>query len=202
VPLRLVGTGALEGSLRARYPEARFSGRLSPPEIARVAQRARLLVMPSRYPEPYGLVAMEAARSGLPVVLPSTALLAEDLVRHGAGVAVDPRETAAFAAVLGELAQDNARVRAMSEAAINLPTDLALSPDMWIARLLDFYAARLAALAVSGQMPDQRPDAAPRGAEPDSSREPTLLERTARARPLSTAELAAGARRSRSRSGE
>jgi glycosyltransferase involved in cell wall biosynthesis len=38
------------------------------------------LVMPSRYPEPYGLVAMEAARSGLPVVLPSTALLAEDLV--------------------------------------------------------------------------------------------------------------------------
>lgn len=202
VPLRLVGTGALEGTLRARYPEARFSGRLSPPEIARVAQRARLLVMPSRYPEPYGLVAMEAARSGLPVVLPSTALLAEDLVRHGAGVAVDPRDTAAFAAVLGELAQDNARVRAMSEAAIALPTDLALSPDMWIARLLDFYAARLAALAVSGQMPDQRPDAAPRVAEPDSLPEPAVPERTARERPLSTAELAAGARRSRSRSGE
>lgn len=209
VPLRLVGSGALEATLRARHPEARFSGRLSPAEIARVAQRARLLVMPSRYPEPYGLVAMEAARSGIPVILPPTALLAGDLVRHGAGLAIDPRDTPSFAAQLAALAQDHARIRAMSEAAFALPDDLALSPDAWVGRLLDFYAARLAARSVAehaqtqGQPCDERRQRAVDGPDvsPPSAGWPGL-GRTGRTRPLSTAELASGARRSRSRSSE
>lgn len=201
VPLRLVGSGALEATLRARYPEARFSGRLAPPDIARVARRARVLVMPSRYPEPYGLVAMEAARSGIPVILPATALLAGDLVHHGAGLATDPRDTAGFAAQLAALAQDDGRVRAMSEAAFALPADLALSPEAWTGRLLDFYAARLAAVAVSGAASPYpvREDEGPCAGSPE--RDPAR-GRTGRARPSSTAELAAGARLSRSRSDE
>ncbi|NMN03564.1 MULTISPECIES: glycosyltransferase family 4 protein [unclassified Novosphingobium] len=204
VPLRLVGSGAMEPMLRARHPEARFSGRLSPAEIARVARRARLLVMPSRYPEPYGLVAMEAARSGLSVILPGTALLADDMVRHGAGVAIDPRDTAGFAQHLAALAQDDARVRAMSEAAFALPDDLALSPNAWIARLLDFYAARLAASAVSGGPAPYpaREDECPATPSASASGVWPGRGRTRRARPSSTAELAAGARLSRSRNGE
>jgi len=149
--------------------------------------------MPSRYPEPYGLVAMEAARSGIPVILPGTALLAHDMVRHGAGLAVNPRDTAGVAENLAALAQDDDRVRAMSQAAFALPAELGLSTQAWITRLLDFYAARIAAVAVSAAEPpsDQAASAAP-------AEEQAALRRKARACPSSTAELAAGTRGSRS----
>ncbi|MBU6190738.1 MAG: glycosyltransferase family 4 protein [Betaproteobacteria bacterium] len=153
VPIRLVGDGADRARLSAEYPEARFAGRLPPAKIGALAASARLLVMPSRYPEPYGLVAMEAALSGLPVILPPSALLAPDLVAAGAGLAIDPCDTAAFAAALGRLAQDDARVAAMSHAAFTATRHLALSPQEWIDRLLSQYGARLEgvqALAASG----------------------------------------------------
>ena len=143
MPIRLVGDGALHASLAAEYPEAQFAGRLPPAEIGALAQTARVLVMPSRYPEPYGLVAMEAALAGLPVILPPTALLAPDLVEAGAGIAVDPRDTKAFAAALAGLASDDAKVAAMSHAAFTRTQHLALSPDAWIDRLLSHYAGRL-----------------------------------------------------------
>jgi glycosyltransferase involved in cell wall biosynthesis len=145
MPIRLVGDGADRAQLAHAYPEARFAGRLPPGAIGALAASARVLVMPSRYPEPYGLVAMEAALAGLPVVLPPSALLAPDLVAAGAGIAVDPRDTAAFAAVLAGLARDHARVEAMSRAAFTATRHLALSPEEWIDALLAHYAARLAA---------------------------------------------------------
>ena len=143
VTMRVIGDGAMAADLRARYPEMTFDGRLDPAAIAQVARHARVLVMPSRYPEPYGLVAIEALRSGLPVVLPPSALLADDIVGRKAGVAVDPRDTPAFAAVLRRLIDDDGAIRAMSEAAFAQSHALALDPAEWIARLLDRYAALL-----------------------------------------------------------
>ena len=143
VPIRLVGDGADRTRLAAEYPEAQFAGRLPPARIGALAASARMLVMPSRYPEPYGLVAMEAALAGLPVILPPSALLARDLVAAGAAMSVDPRDTAALAAVLAALARDDARVAAMSHAAFTATRHLALSPEEWIDRLLVHYAARL-----------------------------------------------------------
>ncbi|MEI6644205.1 MAG: glycosyltransferase [Novosphingobium sp.] len=143
VPIQLVGDGADRTRLEAEYPEARFAGRLAPASIAALAKGARMLVMPSRYPEPYGLVAMEAALAGLPVVLPPSALLAPDLEAAEAGIAVDPRDTSAFAAALAALAGDDARTEAMSRAAFTRTRHLALSPDAWIDRLLAHYGACL-----------------------------------------------------------
>lgn len=143
VPIVLVGDGADRARLAAEYPEAHFAGRLPPEAIGALAASARVLVMPSRYPEPYGLVAMEAALAGLPVILPPSALLAPDLVATGAGIAVDPRDTAAFSAVLSALAADDAKVEAMSRAAFSATRHLALSPEEWIDRLLAHYGARL-----------------------------------------------------------
>ncbi|MBX9663142.1 glycosyltransferase family 4 protein [Novosphingobium sp.] len=146
LPIILVGDGADRARLASEYPEAHFAGRLVPADIAPLAATARMLVMPSRYPEPYGLVAMEAALAGLPVILPPTALLAADLVAAGAAVMVDPQDIAAHAAVLAALAQDDARVEAMSHAGFTATGHLALSPEDWIDRLLAHYAARLEAL--------------------------------------------------------
>lgn len=143
LPIILIGEGADRARLAAEYPEAHFAGRLAPPAIGALAATARVLVMPSRYPEPYGLVAMEAALAGLPVVLPPTALLAAGLVAAGAGATVDPQDVAAHAALLSALARDDARVEAMSRAGFTATRHLALSPEEWLDRLLAHYIARL-----------------------------------------------------------
>jgi glycosyltransferase involved in cell wall biosynthesis len=153
VPIRLVGDGALLDRLRAEYPEAHFTGWLDHQAILDLAQHARLLVMPSRYPEPFGLVAMEALRSGLPVVLPPSALLAEDIARIGAGVTVEPRDTPGFAAVLRQLAGDDAAIATMSHAGFAQSDRLALDPQAWLDRLVDAYVSRLEAAAMRRALP-------------------------------------------------
>jgi len=143
VPIRVIGDGALAGRLRDAYPEAHFTGRLDHRAIAALACRARLLVMPSRYPEPFGLVAIEALRSGLPVIVPPSALLADDIACIGAGAMVEPRDTRTFAALLRRLADDDSAIAAMSHAAFADSGSLALDQEIWLDRLLDAYRDRL-----------------------------------------------------------
>lgn len=141
--LRCIGEGVLRDDIAQRFPTVRLEGRLSPDAIADHARRARLLVMPSRYPEPYGLVAAEAALSGIPVLAPSTAFLTQDLVTAGAGLAIDPRDTPTFAHAIRSILDDDARTAAMSRAAFAMTGTIALSPDQWIDRLLAHYTTRL-----------------------------------------------------------
>ncbi|MFD2135378.1 glycosyltransferase [Novosphingobium resinovorum] len=94
-----------------------------------------MLVMPSRYPEPFGLVAIEATWSGLPVILAETALLAQDIVDRGAGISVDPRDTSGFAAAIRRLMQDDRATREMSEAGYAKTRVLALTPKLWLDRV-------------------------------------------------------------------
>jgi glycosyltransferase involved in cell wall biosynthesis len=54
----------------------------------------------------FGIVLLEAAASGLPLVASPFAGATEDLVRDGAGSVVDPRDTQRFAAALADLAGD------------------------------------------------------------------------------------------------
>lgn len=143
VTLRCIGDGVLRDEIAQRYPQVLLEGRLPPERIAEHARRARLLVMPSRYPEPYGLVAAEAALSGIPVMAPQTAFLTDDLVGAGAGVAVEPRDTDAFAAAIRSIMNEDERTAAMSRAAFAMAGQIALSPDQWIDRLLVRYAGQI-----------------------------------------------------------
>ncbi|OAN66494.1 glycosyltransferase family 4 protein [Sphingomonas sp. TDK1] len=140
--LRCIGDGVLRAAL-SRNPAVQLEGRQNAAGIAAIAAQARLLVMPSRYPEPYGLVAAEAAWSGLPVIAPPTAFLTGDLVAAGAGMAVEPRDTANFAATLRRIIDDDALCAQMSHAAFSGTRAIALDPDAWIDRLLDTYSERL-----------------------------------------------------------
>ena len=143
VKLRLIGDGAMRPQLAADFPEVQFMGRCDASEIAHHARRARLLVMPSRYPEPFGLVAVEALWSGLPVIATDTAFLAHDIVAAGAGLAMNPRDTADFAGAIRSLFDDDAHCRRASVAAYQDTRDVALSPETWAERLLDQYDDRL-----------------------------------------------------------
>jgi glycosyltransferase involved in cell wall biosynthesis len=66
-------------------PNLRLHG-FQPHEVIRqAAERSRVLVLPSRQRETFGLVAVEAIGSGLPVILSDQALLAADVRKHQCG---------------------------------------------------------------------------------------------------------------------
>ncbi|MGH6966883.1 MAG: glycosyltransferase, partial [Phenylobacterium sp.] len=119
------------------------SGRRPWDEIGPLARRARALLMPSRYPEPYGLVAAEALWSGLPVIAAETAFLAPDIVAAGAGLACDPRDVTALGAAIRRL-MDNDLARTMSVNAFENTAAIGLTEDAWVSALLAAYEDRLA----------------------------------------------------------
>lgn len=140
--LRIIGDGPMRASLERDYPEVIFSGRRPWAEIGPLARRARALLMPSRYPEPYGLVAAEALWSGLPVIAAETAFLAPDIVAAGAGLACDPRDAAALGAAMRRLMDDDL-AWAMSVNAFENTAGIGLTEDAWVSALVAAYEDRL-----------------------------------------------------------
>lgn len=141
IRLRVVGEGPLRVPLAERHPDVDFLGWKSRDEMAGILAGARALIMPSRYPEPYGLVAAEAARSGLPVILAETAFLGPDFVRLGIGLCCDcrdPDELAAAIIQIRDMAPD--RIREMSLRARRDADLVSTTPEAWIDGLLDHYA--------------------------------------------------------------
>lgn len=143
VPLVLIGDGPLLDSLRQTYPEVHFTGRQPPDTIAQLVRDARALVMPSRYPEPYGLVAGEALWSGLPVILTDQALLAADIVGRDAGLACDLHSDTALADAMRRTMQDDVLTERMSHNAFHRTSDLGLPVERWIDALLAAYGTAL-----------------------------------------------------------
>ena len=85
-------------------------------DVDTVLGAADALAVPSKRPEPLGLVALEAAAAGLPVVASATGGVAE-VVREGvSGTQVPPDDPGALAGALRALADDPRRARAFGEA--------------------------------------------------------------------------------------
>ncbi len=139
--IEVIGDGERRDALQRRHPDVRFHGRLPSSGIADEIGRARALVVPSRYPEPFGLVIAEAVSSGVPVVLPSSALLASDVAAHGLGIVYEPNVSGALRAALHEISTlDTIALRAMSRRAHDGAARLALGEEEWIDALLRVYA--------------------------------------------------------------
>jgi glycosyltransferase involved in cell wall biosynthesis len=86
-----------------------FLGWLSPAEVADVLRRARLLALPSRWPEPFGIAGIEAMAQGRPVVATRIGGIPEWLDDGETGVLVDPGDAAALAAGLASMLEDDGR---------------------------------------------------------------------------------------------
>jgi glycosyltransferase involved in cell wall biosynthesis len=82
IPLRLVGDGPLRGAVEnAANPNIVAAGWKTPGEVALEMASALFLVMPSVWPETFGLVIVEAFCQGLPVIasrIPSIEEIIED----------------------------------------------------------------------------------------------------------------------------
>ena len=122
VPIIMAGDGPQreewQGLARTRGVDADFTGWVEPSERSRLFQRASLLAVPSLWPEPFGLVGLEAAALGLPAVAFDVGGIREWL-RHGHnGLLVNPSEGAQGlgAAIAALLASPSDRER-MAEGA-------------------------------------------------------------------------------------
>ncbi len=117
----------------------RFAGWLGAEDLARELAEASLLAMPSRWPEPAGLVGLEAHAAGRPVVASDTGGV-RDWLEHGInGLRVEPGEPRALAAALNELLADPARQGAMGEAGRRIVSER-YSPRRHVDALLEAYA--------------------------------------------------------------
>lgn len=70
--LKIVGSGPLETDLRHRYrsnTRIKFYGQLCNEITLKKISESQLLVLPSRWPEPFGLVLIEAIASGTPIAV-------------------------------------------------------------------------------------------------------------------------------------
>jgi glycosyltransferase involved in cell wall biosynthesis len=105
--------------LRALRPRAAAAGVtlrgwLPHEQVLAALGRAGIAVVPSRWPEPFGLVALEAMASGAPLIFSNRGALPE--VVGDAGVPVDPGDVAGLAAAMVALARDPARRDALEQA--------------------------------------------------------------------------------------
>ncbi|MGR9130530.1 glycosyltransferase family 4 protein [Rhizobium leguminosarum] len=149
VKLCVIGDGPLMPLVAASGDHVRAVGWRSHAEIGPTIRKARALLMPSRYPEPFGLVAIEAARSGLPVIMSRSAFLAEEMQRAGMALACDTADESAFADTLTRFSQmPGHEVRAMSERAFRLSPDLASTHEEWRDALLAEYQSLISTNAV------------------------------------------------------
>jgi glycosyltransferase involved in cell wall biosynthesis len=150
-PLCVIGDGPLREGLATAHPEAQFVGWKSRAEIAEMVADCRFFVLPSRWRETFGLVALEAATSGLPVVMSRFAPVSGELERLGAGIACDPFDEERLATSIRRLASDDAAIARMSNAAFASAAALAHTNDAWLDDLLDLYGELLTQAATSAR---------------------------------------------------
>jgi glycogen synthase len=112
--LTVVGDGPDAPALRARAErlglgaQVSFAGEQAPAAVARELNRHRVLVVPSLWPEPFGIVALEGIACGCVAVGSESGGLAEAV--GPCGVTVPNGDAPALAAALAELLGDEERM--------------------------------------------------------------------------------------------
>jgi UDP-glucose:(glucosyl)LPS alpha-1,2-glucosyltransferase len=98
----------------AEGANVRMLGYRDHPEVLAAMSRAAIVVVPSRWPEPFGLVALEALASGAALICSPRGGLKE--VAGDAAVFVNPDDPAEIAAAIRMLGRDDDRRAALAEA--------------------------------------------------------------------------------------
>jgi glycosyltransferase involved in cell wall biosynthesis len=156
--LRLIGDGPLAAEIMRLCPRAELLGWRSRAEIAELVAGARLVVSPTVNREPFGLVALEALMSGIPVIVARSSPFAGEITDRQLGLACDPHDGEALARAIARLLDDDLLVRRMSCQAIAEARRLAPTPAQWCDGLLSLYAECLRDLAAGrGQRVPETP---------------------------------------------
>ncbi len=136
----IVGKGNAEDSLRTLCAkldlvgQVEFRGWLNHEQLSSVYVGARVVAFPARWPEPFGLVGIEAMRHGRPVVAFDVGGIS-DWLQHGrTGFLVPEQDITAFADALQRLLADHTLAQTMGDAGLSASSEL-FSFDGYIAKL-------------------------------------------------------------------
>jgi glycosyltransferase involved in cell wall biosynthesis len=116
-----------------------FRGWLSSEQLAQELADASLVAIPSIWPEPFGLVGIEALAAGRPVIASDTGGIGDWLDDGVSGLCVKPGDPHALARALNELLADPERQRTMGAAGRDA-VNTRFSPARHVAAILDAYA--------------------------------------------------------------
>lgn len=142
----IAGDGIEAASIRALADrlglsgDIEFAGWQDEAGMAALFQRASVVVMPSRWPEPSGILGLEAMAHARPVVAFATGGIPEWLAHGETGLLAKPLDAAALADAITRVLDDPARGRAMGAAGAARAANL-FSPERHLAALDALYRA-------------------------------------------------------------
>jgi glycosyltransferase involved in cell wall biosynthesis len=140
----ICGEGRREPKLHAlarrvgAHERIHFKGWVNAEELAQEFADASVVAVPSVWPEPFGIVGIEAFAAGRPAVASATGGIGDWLKDGVCGIAVPPGDAGALARALTELLDDPERQRAMGQAGRDLVAEQ-FSPERHVATLLQAY---------------------------------------------------------------
>ncbi len=126
-----------------------FRGWLPAEQLAEELANASVVVMPSLWPEPFGLVGIEALAAGRPVVASATGGIGDWLVDGVSGVCVPPGDPRELARALNALLADPSRQQAMGAAGQRMVAQR-FSTERHVEALIAAYAQARATWASRG----------------------------------------------------
>jgi glycosyltransferase involved in cell wall biosynthesis len=120
--LVVAGAGNADGQLREQAGRLgvgdaiRFEGMVGEAELDRLYAGAALLAVPSRWPEPFGMVGLEAMRRGIPVAASAAGGIPDWLEDGVTGFLAKPGDPRSLAAAIARILDDPGLARRMGEA--------------------------------------------------------------------------------------
>ena len=114
-----------------------FLGPLPRKEVRDELGKAHVVVVPSRWPEPFGIIGLEAMAAGRPVVASNVGGIPEWLDDGRTGILVPPGDAKALAGALTVLLEDSSRAEQMGLEGWRQVERF--SPDSHLRRLLSTY---------------------------------------------------------------
>jgi glycogen(starch) synthase len=94
-----------------------FTGWISPDAVPALINNASMVLMPSRWQEPFGLVALESALMARPVIAAKVGGIPEIVVHNHTGLLVPPANSSALAEAIVCLVQNPDAAQRMGSAA-------------------------------------------------------------------------------------
>jgi len=146
IPAVVAGDGPLAGTLRAQFPEARFTGHVGADEVTRLLENALVAVVPSVSLENSPLGVLEAMAAGVPVIASNVGGVPE-LVRDGVeGLLVAPGDAVGLSSALARIAGDEKYAASLGSAG-HARVCTTFTPGRHLSGLLETYARATGDLA-------------------------------------------------------
>ena len=146
--LRLViaGSGSLEREVAAwasLRPSVQMTGHIPAAEVAELRSRARAVIVPSVWEEPFGLVVVESMAAGAPLIAAGHGSFVELVTPGIDGVLVPPGDAEALALAVADVEADPEKYENYGEQARET-YERRFNPEHSLKHLLEIYSFAIA----------------------------------------------------------